>query len=67
MMGDLGSRLLQVPLASASEAGDQPDQDQPDQPRPAIQRFAVRQNDLVPVVTPGGASYAAAPRNSLTR
>ena len=54
-------------LVSARQSGSQPDQGQPDQPRLAIQRFAVRQNDLVPVVTPGGASYAAAPLNSLTR
>jgi len=54
-------------LVSAAQSGSQPDQGQPDQPSPAIQRFAVRQNDLVPVVTPGGASYAAAPSNTLTR
>jgi len=66
-MDNLGSRLLPVSLVSATQSGGQQDQGQPDQPRPAIQRFAVRQNDLVPVLTPGAASYAAAPRNALTR
>jgi hypothetical protein len=66
-MGDLGLRLLQMPLVSAARFVSQPDQGQPDQPRPAIQRLAVRQNDLAVLARPGTASYAAAPRNALTR
>jgi len=66
-MGDLGLRLLRMSLVSAGWYGSQPGQDQPDQPLPAIQRFAVRQNDLAALARPGTASYAAAPRNSLTR
>jgi len=60
MMTALGNQLRRVSLVSAVQAGNQQDQGQP-----ASQRFAVRQNDLVPVVMPGGASYAAAPRNTL--
>ncbi len=66
-MGDLGLRPLQISLVSAEQSGSQPDQGQPDQPRLAIQRFAVWQNDLATLARPGTASYAAAPRNSLTR
>jgi len=66
-MDNLGSRLLPVSLVSATQSGGQQDQGQPDQPRPAIQRFAVRQNDLAALARPGTASYAPAPRNTLAR
>jgi hypothetical protein len=58
----LGNQLRRVSLVSAVQSGNQQDQGQT-----TNQRFAVRQNDLVPVLTPGAASYAAAPRNALTR
>ncbi len=67
LMGTLASRLRQVSLVSAVQAGNQQDQGQPDQPRPASQRFAVRQNDLAPVARPGAVSYAAASPNALMR
>jgi len=66
LMGALASRLRQVSLVSATQAGNQQGQGQPDQPRPAGQRFAVRQNDLAAVARPGAASYATA-LNALAR
>lgn len=67
LMTALGNQLRRVSLVSAVQAGNQQDQGQPDQGHPTSQRFAVRQNDLAAVARPGAASYAAAPRNTLTR
>jgi hypothetical protein len=62
LMTALGNQLRQVLLVSAVQSGGQQDQGQT-----ANQRFAVRQNDLAVLARPGTASYAAAPRNALTR